>query len=1037
MSRQKRQGRQDAATGGTPAVLNVAQTLLSAQREWRWQECLPCISAPPEFLPVLSVVNFYRKILVLFRFWRRSFRDIIGEAVLQKVFLIFGLLMGAFFASAQNAAQMGFSELVSAADYALQNKDPETAVPLLKEIIVRAGGLEDRAAKESIQQARIQLGQALCDTGEWEDAEKYISDYLANEPVKDRVAAQQIQCRIAQASGNWEGLQTMASAMVNDKTISLRHKETAEQFLLQACFHLGKYEEALAMIPDAIKRTKDAGNVRAYRLMQIRCLFETGQTTEVIKALPVLFRGDSRDDVTLNLTLLNIADRLFEQQKYREALAIYRLVLSKGDLLNRQQENLSKLEANTRDKDREWKITQLREALESLQKVPGYDVHIAYRAAQIYSEQKRYWESVILFDQLFQKYPSREEGLSAFFQKILLLYELKQYDEAIAISEDYLEKNKSGLYARLICTRLMQHYLNDKNYEPALALLRYIDRWNPPADEDERGQDLAIRYLVSFVYFQMMDYDKAIDAFEKVAKIGTNTAEGMDARYWQGMCRLLQQNFPAAYDIFMNYRKEYSRAAFAPDALFRAGVCRFGMEEYDSAKALFKEFIETYPEDELMPDALAMYADLLGADGLLDEAVALYRQAVDFSEKRYADADDMFKKQFSMSATYAVFQMAVTLELDAEAYKESKDLEKASAKYSQLISQLEDYVKIFGDDADWAQAVFWIGKAQLAQGEAGKTVDAYLDAVIRYGNDPAQTGVASILSDLANIIRMKLTGEQRAAAEETIRNALAGAEGKPALKIRLEVLTAELNGTQDELSRTLLAREKELSVVPPAGLSLMCAALLEAQDYSRAEEFFNLFSENYENSPFMKNAYKLRAEDLYRRQNYDEAMVLAESALGLYGADPAVGWSALMKGNIEVLRGDYAEAEKTFQLIFNVRAWRGPVAAEAMYRTGESWFLRGNYEKAFAFYQRTYLLYKAYAGGRWAADAYVKSAECLDKMGRPAAARNTFRAMLLDDYVRELPQSNIARERLGPQETAELLAGRTNTMEAVEAEVSQ
>jgi len=957
---------------------------------------------------------------------------------LRKAYLIsLSLFLGTLTVLPQSATQLGFSELVAAADFALQNKDPGTAVPLLKEIITRVGSLNDRSAKDSIQQARIQLSQALCDIGQWDEAEKYITEYLANEPVKDRISAQQILCRIARAMENWEVLQTTAQTMADDRTISLRNKETAEQFLLQAYFQLGKYEEALAMIPDALKRTKDQGNIRAYRLMHIRCLFEVGRSAEVIKALPVLFRGESRDDVTLNLTLLNIGDRLFDQQKYRAALAIYRLVLPKGDLLNRQQERLAEIEANTRDKDREWKITQLRAALETLQKIPDYDVHIAYRAAQIYAEQKRYWEAAVLFDHIYQKYPAREEGLSAFFQKTLLLYELKQYTEAIAISEDYLEKNRSGLYPRLICTRLMQHYLNDQEFDSALALLKYIDSWTPPKDEDERGQELTVRYLVSFAYFRMMEYDLAIDAFEKVTRVVPNTAEGMDARYWQGMCRLLQQKFEQAYDIFMKYRQDQPRAAFAPDSLFRAGVCRFGLEDYDHARTLFKEFIDTYPQDELIPDALAMYADLLGADGLLDEAVGLYKQAVDFSKERYPDAADNLKKQFSMSATYAVFQMATTLEVDAEAYKESKEFDKAAKKYEQLISQMEDYSKFFGADADWAQAVFWIGKAQLAQGDADKTVNAYLDAVIRYGDDPAQTGIASILFDLANIIKTKLNDDQRFAAEKTIYDALHDAAGRPTLKICLEVLTAELNGSQDELSRTLLAREKDLKVVPPAGLSLMCAALLETNDYSRAEEFFNVFAENYENSPFMKNACKLRAEDLYRQQKYDEALDVAMNALGLYGADPAIGWAQLMKGNIEVMRGEYEAAEKTYQLIFNVRAWRGPIAAEAMYRTGESWFLRGNYEKAFAFYQRTYLLYKAYDNGRWAADAYLRSAECLEKLGRPAAARNTYRAMLLDDYVRELPQSQTARDVLGPKETDELLAGNANTMESVGAEVAE
>ena len=123
-------------------------------------------------------------------------------------------------------------------------------------------------------------------------------------------------------------------------------------------------------------------------------------------------------------------------------------------------------------------------------------------------------------------------------------------------------------------------------------------------------------------------------------------------------------------------------------------------------------------------------------------------------------------------------------------------------------------------------------------------------------------------------------------------------------------------------------------------------------------------------------------------------------------------------------------------MIFKVRAWRGPFSAEAMFRMADAWEKQGDYKKAFAFYQRTYLLYKASDGGQWAAEGYLRSAECLKKMGRSSAARNTYRAMLLDEYVRELPQAQSAMDSLGSEETAELLAGRTNTMETVELEVS-
>lgn len=339
-----------------------------------------------------------------------------------------------------------------------------------------------------------------------------------------------------------------------------------------------------------------------------------------------------------------------------------------------------------------------------------------------------------------------------------------------------------------------------------------------------------------------------------------------------------------------------------------------------------------------------------------------------------------------------------------------------------IIELAEFYSDAFGDDADFAQSIYWIGKAQIELGNPQEAVDAYLEAVLQFGGELDQEGVASILFDLADLMRTHLDAESRERTIQEVRDARAAAQ-EPALQIRLDVLMAELDGRQIELGRELLERYPDFDPVPPAGLELMCAVLLEDRDYSRSEEFFSHFSRHYDGSLFMKNAYRLRAEDLFKQQRYDEAYELATSTIGRYGADPEIAWAQLMKGNIELSQGRYDEAEESFRLVFSIRAWRGAPAAEATFRTAEVWEQRGNDERAFAFYQRTYLLYKAHAGGYWAAEAYLRSAEVLRRMDRPEDALSTYRAMLRDEYMRDLPQIQTAKDALGPEEAAAVLSG--------------
>lgn len=929
-------------------------------------------------------------------------------------------------------SQMSFSDLIARAEYFIENNENSAVIPVLKEIISRAGQMDHEGARKSVQMARLQLGSAYLKLRRFSDARTYAKQYLAGNPVEDRMAALQIVSQAAMAEENWEELKQYADRMLAAKA-GLKDTETARQFLLQALFGLREYEAALELLPEVLDSATDPDRILAYRIIKIRCLFETGRIDELITLLPVLFRGDSREDVSLNLTLLRMGDRLFDRTEYRKALAIYRLVMPKADLLRRQQE---KLDAYKSARGVEpVKIEEGEQTLERLQSVPDYDIHIAFRAAQIYSEQKRFWEAVVLFEQLYKNHPEKDQGKAAYFQKVLVLFTVGADEEAIAESIRYLENNQSGLYPRLICTRLARYYVQQGAMDKALALgPRFADQWKPPADETERAQETDLRYLLSFAHFRIGEYEEAFHAFDRVIQMSPDSQAAVDSNYWKAMCRLLQQKYEVAYEQFMNYRQRWPRASFAPAALFRAGVCRFGLEDYAGAKRLLETFIEEYPSDAQLPEALSMYSDLLAADGEIDEALASYERALEIVEENFSrTTDPMLKKQMVAPATYAVLQAAQALQADAEAYAGQGEEETARSKYRRIIQWMERYIEHFGETGSLAEAVFWIGKAQVELGKPGQAVASYLDTVIEYGTDPSREGVTEILFDLADIIRNRLPDDQFERTVQSVRAARDRAASRT-LQIRLDVLLAELEGTRAELGRRLLEREKTLDDVPQAGLALMCSALMEQNDYSRSEEFFNHFAEHYKTSPFRVTVYQMRAEDLYAQGNPDAAYALAEEALGLYGAISETGWAQLMKGKIESARGEFQQAVKTFNLIFKVPAWRGPVAAEAMFRMAEAWERQENYKKAYALFERTYLLYKAYADGKWAAEAYLHGAECLEKMGRPVAARNVYRAMLLDKYVRDLPQAEQAEHVLGPEETAALLAGDTNTMETVEKE---
>ncbi len=962
---------------------------------------------------------------------------------------------------AQQVDQMVFQELVTAANTLVEAGTPEKAIPFLEEIVRRSGTSTDRETAKSVQQVRLQLGQIYGQMYQFDKAKQYIQEYLSSDLGGERASALRVLCQVYLADEDWPALKKAGQALRSEPDKSREDREFSEFCLVQAYYNEADYAAALELLPGVLDRVEDPDMLTSFRLIEASCLFETGQAETLLAMLPERLKGDARYDLGMNTLLIRLGDEMFGKGNFRDALSVYRQVVPRQELVAWQEDQkaqmkelLAKLEARRLKTEPESdmrvkieaKMKELQEESESFPEIPAYDLHLEYRMGQIYAKQQRFWEAAALYDRVSVKYPDEVLGEAALYEKIVLFIDLGLGDEAVMLGKAYMEKQHKGVYPRLVASTLMRYFFTQKNTDGVLDVFGYSTRWGSVTSVEEKEPEAVVRYMACFAWLERADFPAAARAFDEVVEFAPSSRAAIDSQYWRAMCSLMLQEYEDALQRFTDFRKTYPDSSFAPEALFRAGVSCVGLEDYPAAKVKFDEFIETFSDSELLPEALAMRGDLLGTDGKLDEALADYRRAIELSADSYAALPEHSaeRAQAAIPATYALTQAANTLDMDAKAYAAEGEYELSEQRYRKIIDEVENYENRFGDDADWAQSVFLKGQAQLALGKTDEAVNAYLDTVIKFGADPLQQGVGAILFDLGAVIQNELNAAERDAALVRLREAGEGSASKP-LQLRLSVLLAKIDGSQAGLGRQLLAAEDDLKEIPPSALDLMCIAALEQEDFSRAAEFLDWFTLHFGDSPYINSAYHLRAEDLFRQEQYEDAAAVAAEVLSLYGTTPEVGWAQLLKGRAEMDLGKYAQAAETFNAVFNVPQWRGPLYAEAMVRMADAWFAQGGEEgvrKAHAFYERTYLLYKFYDEGRWAADAYLKDAQCLAELARLGRepdykVRNIYRAMLLDEYVRDLPQAERAREELGPAETADLLAGQTNRMEAASTEMNK
>ena len=68
------------------------------------------------------------------------------------------------------------------------------------------------------------------------------------------------------------------------------------------------------------------------------------------------------------------------------------------------------------------------------------------------------------------------------------------------------------------------------------------------------------------------------------------------------------------------------------------------------------------------------------------------------------------------------------------------------------------------------------------------------------------------------------------------------------------------------------------------------------------------------------------------------------------------------------------------------------------------------YAQAIAYYQRVYVLYGAYR--KAVVEAYLRSGDCFEKLGDPAAALKTYQEFLASDYAPGTAAAAYVRQRI-------------------------
>jgi len=879
----------------------------------------------------------------------------------------------------------------------------------------------------------------------------------------------------------------------------------------QALFKSRQWDACIEPYQYVADHSKDSQKVGQSLMKMIEAMLKKKDFDRLSKFIPQLYKTDSRYDIRVNIALMDVAATLYKAKRYNDALPLYRMIMPRDELLKFQKARLRQMridaglppeenmkvseeekllflpqkgglfgkeksleeseeEKKAREKAEKQRLKnarfgrninykvkekkqepkedpkkkEARKAIDSLanlirqiEGLPAYDLNIKYQMGVIYEKVGRYWEALTFFNFVYEKSPQSKVGKAAINRSIkILLEKCNDSKEAEKVAFAYLKEHKKGLISRQIIYLFMQHYQKTNALKNVKKFKPYIESLIP-ATEDESDYSQILRFDSYFYYMlgvaDLVAYNfaGAEKGFQRVIDKFQSEKEAEIALYWKGMAMLYQKKFTQALKIFKLYREKYPDGEWVKKALYREGVCEFGLENYVAASNRFNYIISNYSSPDvkstqytsIFSDACNMRGDLRGAAGALTDAEMDYRKAIERAVNEH-------------QAQYAVFKLAAIYKTPAQ------------KNYDGIIQLVTAYVNKYKEKADLAKAMYWIGQSKIQKDPrlAPEVISNYVNAIIRFGNIVHQDGVDMMIVELVKIQRTWYNEEQRKVLLKELNNAVK-VVAPGALKLRLRVLIAKITKTENELGKQLLSELSNFDNVPPPVLSVLCKVSLKEKIYKRSAELLAIFKEKYEESIYIKEAYKLRCFALFDQKKYKEALQCLEEVQTYFGSDSDMAWAQLKKGEIyaveflslsgEAAKRKYNQTITEYNRVFSVRAWRGIPQAKATYLKGKLAESAGDKSKiqsekrkewnyAFAYYQRLCYQFKGYQRGYWAAEGYLACARCLKKLGRMHDRTNIFRAMLYDRYVNKLPQAEVAKKALGPAVVSEIMKQLNN-----------
>lgn len=811
-------------------------------------------------------------------------------------------------------------------------------------------------------------------------------------------------------------------------------EEEARFLAAEAYIKDGDTAKATATLEGAIRANASGPSVLRASLNLVDLHIANEQFDQAVSMLRQLEGSAGYPDiiVTVNHRFVQIGDRHLDAQAYAAALAAYSAVRPRNQVIAIQTARLAEMRRLKEDYDKriaaatkarkplprgtEDKAAMLAAMIENTDKILGevrtladYDANLQYRIGRCYFNMERYWPACVAFETLANEFPESPDAPTALFGAIICQWKLARPDATRDLCQSYLQRFHEGKHlpqvAELNATLLLQQGLNDK-------AISFLDQYLSKHAQTESREKFLL--LLANARFQAGAYNDAAKDYDALRKEFASSPEFEEFTYRRALCDFLRNDYQATVKAFDAYERDFPNGQFVADVRYRRGIIQLAIadklrredkpeesaREYDKLVAAMDDLLNNPGTQGYAGQIHTLLGDAWSAKGDNNQAADHYAAAV-----RNANRDDN------------VIQYSL---------EQATNLLRSNRRFDDLESLWRDFLQQNPRHPMALRGVAELSKLLVRskkQDEARKMLAKYS---LREIHNTRSEYVEMLVSQLAGLFvppRSFKKDAPKPDIEELEKQLAAALEvpeetRSPAYLARLSFAKAELarmmrDPVRNELHLNSIAASASPDDLGPILLSILGQFLIDTRQYDKAVPFFTRLRDAFPESMFSDAAPVGLGNIALEKQDYEAAakefeFALTSSAGGSMFKEATFGKALAL---YHLKKPD--EARKLFEEIVATKDWRGEEKAGALFYLGEIAADKGDKGAANAYFQRVYLSHGAYP--RFAAKAYIRSAEMLAADGQRDAAMKTYRLLAnhKNPKLAETEEARLARERLG------------------------